>query len=79
MSEYKIAVTAIAFAFGIARIFSGTLPEGLAADSFKDFAHIFVGGLFGAWLVDRSDRHWLWLAVGLSVWEVICAVAQRLL
>lgn len=38
-------------------------------DLFKDFSHLFVGGLFGAGFVGR--RHCLWLAIALTVLEVV--------
>lgn len=60
----------ITILFGIGRIFSFLIPAGLALNSFKAFAHIWVGGLFGAYFVKR-DEHYLELAVGISVLELI--------
>lgn len=45
---------------------------------FQAVAHVFVGGLIGGWLGTRRPLL-LWLAAGLSVIEVACAVYFRLL
>lgn len=45
-------------------------------DLYKNFSHLFVGGLFGAWCVKRV-RLWLWLAVGLSLWELVMFLIQK--
>lgn len=62
-------VAAVSVVFGLLR---AVLPvRGLdRRDVFKDLAHLWVGGLYGAALAD-----WSWflaaLAVGLTVWEVV--------
>lgn len=63
--------------FGILRF---TLPvEGRIehADIFKDLAHVFVGGLFGAAIAKNNDRC-LWIvAVGLTVLEVVAFIVRK--
>lgn len=65
-------ITLIAVAIAAARV------AGIVHPSYQAGAHLFVGGLFGAWLVKRNsweDRtSWLnlVLAVGLTVVEVAC-------
>lgn len=58
--------------------------SGHKSEAFQAVAHLFVGGLLGAWLVGRlcrnvvthSDRLlWAGLALALSVVEVVCFVA----
>lgn len=44
---------------------------GLKHGAFQAFAHLWVGGLVGAWLVGRSPEC-LWLVVWLSVVELAC-------
>jgi hypothetical protein len=62
---------------------------------YKAFAHLVVGGCFAAWLVYRDEaikvsplwrndfelsaRTFKILALGLTVWEVICFAAGKLL
>jgi hypothetical protein len=43
--------------------------------SYEATAHIFVGGLLGAWLAIR-ERWLLVSAVGVSAVEVICAISS---
>lgn len=69
----SVAVAAMRFALP---------PHGLNADDvFKDTAHLFVGGLFGAALVatfQSVKAKWLWiLAGGLTVTEVVAFFATR--
>ena len=45
--------------------------------SYEAMAHIFVGGLIGAWLVNRQ-RWLLFTALAISAVEVICAVSSAL-
>ena len=56
----------------------------LRAVGFKDAifqacAHLLVGGLFGAWLARRDDRYYLYLAIALTVVEVVAFVASRVI
>ena len=39
---------------------------------FQAVAHLFVGGLFGAWMHDRTAKPYLYLALGLTAVEVAC-------
>lgn len=64
----------------ISIIFAALRICGVKSKSYQAFAHLFVGGLFGAAFVDLSldigrwtfDGYWwLWLAIGLSVVELI--------
>ncbi len=47
-------------------------------DTYKNLAHIFVGGLFGAaiviWHQTGSTSTALWLGVGMTVFETVCGV-----
>jgi hypothetical protein len=43
--------------------------------SYEATAHIFVGGLIGAWLAKR-ERWLLVSAVGVSAVEVVCAISS---
>lgn len=50
-------------------------------DLFKDWGHLLVGGLIGAWLVGRFHkvgwyRLWFWLAVLVTVAEVAAWVLE---
>jgi hypothetical protein len=60
---------------------AGAMTVGLAAlriaghksPAFQAVAHIFVGGLFGAWAHGgKPARPYLWLAVLLSLVELAC-------
>jgi cyanate permease len=67
-----IALTALVV--GIARPFLTSHP--LSADgSYEAFAHLFVGGLIGAWLMTR-ERLYLLLVVGLSIVELASALLK---
>lgn len=53
--------------------------------AFQAAAHLYVGGLLGAYVVSRdspfqdmkaSGRRFLWIAVALSVLETICFFAK---
>ena len=69
---------AIVLAFAVARFLVPAVPIDLAVTGvFKDFAHLFVGGLFGAWLA-TWERKYLLLAVGLTVVEVVAFVLLNL-
>jgi len=71
-------VVLISFAFAVARV------SGISSVLFQAFAHVWVGGLIGAYAMgayhDRVDdgyRTPKWCAIGLSVVEVATAVVQR--
>lgn len=45
---------------------------GFASAFFQAIAHVFVGGLFAAWIADRQNRKYLALGIALTVVEVGC-------
>jgi hypothetical protein len=49
-----------------------------AQGSYEAFAHLFVGGLFGAWVVKRTKLLWLVLAVSVSILELVLFIVQKL-
>ena len=79
-------IIVLSIAFGAYRVF--VEPTSLQlGDTYKDLAHLFVGGLFGAWLFGRraiTPREiiiaevCLTSAVVLTVIEVVCAIAGSL-
>ena len=64
-----------ALAVGIIRPFLTGHPLS-AEGSYEAFAHLFVGGLIGAWLVTR-ERLYLGLVIGLSIVELASALFKR--
>lgn len=44
--------------------------------SYEAFAHLFVGGLFGAWAVNRK-KSILFYAVGISLFELLAFLVQK--
>ena len=44
-------------------------------DTFKDLAHVYVGGLFGAAIGTRRKSLWA-MALGLTAVEVVAAIWQ---
>jgi hypothetical protein len=69
----KIAVIAIAIVLAVARPFLAPHAVSLQG-SYEALAHLFVGGVFGAWLVTKS-RWLLVIGIGLTVVEIVSAVA----
>lgn len=61
----------IALVLGSLRIY------GVKHEAFQAVAHLYVGGLFGAWLVTK-EKFYLWIFIILTVLETVCAVASRL-
>ena len=59
----------VAIGFGIARLAMPVVSEVHREDLFKDFAHLFVGAMFGAGLAGR--RIYLWIGVALTILEVV--------
>jgi hypothetical protein len=43
--------------------------------SYEALAHVFVGGVFGAWLVNR-ERWLLWTGLGITAVEILSAIAS---
>jgi len=62
----------------IALLLAGIRIAGHKSPSFQAVAHLFVGGCLGVWLAPLGTSWldwksmWLWLAIALSVIEVIC-------
>lgn len=50
---------------------------GNVSPAFQAVAHVYVGGLIGAWLAGQG-RGYFWLAAALSALEVGCAIWFRL-
>jgi len=71
-----IIVALIAVGFGVAR-FRVPLRGLDFRDTFKDLAHLFVGGVFGAAFAFWSAWEWWAIAVGLTLVEVVAAVVRR--
>jgi hypothetical protein len=70
----KFAIIAIAIVLGVIRPFLSPHPVSLQG-SYEAIAHLFVGGVVGAWLVTRA-RWLLVIGIGLTVVEVASAVAS---
>ena len=70
----KFAIIAIAIVLGVIRPFLSPHPVSLQG-SYEALAHLFVGGVVGAWLVTRA-RWLLVIGIGLTVVEVASAVAS---
>ena len=70
----KFAIIALAIVLGVIRPFLSPHPVSLQG-SYEAFAHLFVGGVVGAWLVTRA-RWLLVIGIGLTVVEVASAVAS---
>ena len=68
----KFAVIALAIALGAIRPFLSPHPVSFQG-SYEAVAHLFVGGVIGAWLVSR-ERWLLWIALALTIVEVGSAV-----
>ena len=67
---------ATAVLIAIARPFMPTHPASLPG-SYEAAAHLFVGGVIGAWIATRQ-RWLLVIAIGVSVVEVVCRRAGSL-
>lgn len=63
--------------FGIARFIVPVEGKIVKKDFFKDFAHLWVGGLFGAAINAQTDPVLWSLAVGLTVLEVVAFVVRK--
>ena len=70
----KFAIIAMAVVLGVIRPFLSPHPVSLQG-SYEAIAHLFVGGVVGAWLVTRA-RWLLVIGIGLTVVEVASAVAS---
>ena len=70
----KFAIIAIAVVLGVIRPFLSPHPVSVQG-SYEAIAHLFVGGVVGAWLVTRG-RWLLVIGIGLTVVEVASAVVS---
>lgn len=70
-------VVVITLGFAVSRFLvpvSGTVEK---KDIYKDLAHVFVGGLFGAAIYAWSDWSLWFLAIGLTVVELVAFFVRR--
>jgi hypothetical protein len=93
MDALRQLVFPVAFVIGIARFtITPRLNLPTVEGSYEAFAHLFVGGLFGAWLfckwdrspstidLNRGDRFasaCFWWAIGLSLLELAMFLLQK--
>jgi hypothetical protein len=70
----KIAVIAVAVVLAIFRPFLEPHPVSLQG-SYEALAHLFVGGVFGGWMVNRS-RWLLVTGLGITAVEILSAIAS---
>lgn len=66
----RVILIVAATAFALLRVL------GFRDPIFQAFAHLYTGGLIGAWAVNR-DRLYLWLAVALSAVELAAFILLR--
>jgi peptidoglycan/LPS O-acetylase OafA/YrhL len=79
MTRYAVTLILIALstAFAVVRFAVGHRDPSLPG-TYQALAHLFVGGLLGAWLVDRQGRRdCLYLALALSAVELLAFVVGR--
>lgn len=65
----------IALVFAVVRFFMPTHPLS-PSGSYEAFAHLFVGGLFGAWLASRQT-YYLLLGLALSAVELVAFLSLK--
>ena len=70
----KYIILLIAFAIGLARFQIASTPV-TAAGSYQAFAHLFVGGVFGAAIALRN-KYYMAIGVGLSLLELFCFITR---
>lgn len=75
----RILVILACIGFGIARLMMPTVSEIHREDLFKDFAHLFQGGLYGAALFAFALRPVMRRALGSWGCELYCSRAVDLL
>jgi len=71
----KYTIIAVVVAFALARPFM-PLHQASWQGSYEAFAHMLVGGLFGAWLANSAKWWCLWTALAFSGVEVVCAAVS---
>jgi hypothetical protein len=70
----KFSIIAVVVVLGVIRPFLSPHPVSLQG-SYEAIAHLFVGGVIGAWLISRA--RWLFvIGIGLTIVEVASAVAS---
>jgi len=80
MSQKASFVLLVAVTLALGRIYLGytTTPEPVTTVAvFKDFAHLFVGGLFVAWWLTKQNYLW-YTFLGLCIVEIVVATLQRI-
>ena len=78
MTKTTSILLAITVAIGLLRFtITPRLDLPTAEGSYEAVAHLFVGGLFGAWAVKRSEWAWLAMAVGVSLLELVLFFVQK--
>ena len=85
MRTFGVIIIA-AVLIGVARFFITPHPLSLVG-SYQALAHLFVGGLLGAWAMGRFGkgedflyiRGYGWVALGLSLLETAVAIGSRML
>jgi uncharacterized membrane protein YfcA len=60
-------------------VLAATRIAGHKSEAFQAVAHVFVGGLFGAYIADRKQSDCLRLAILLSLIEVACAITFKIM
>lgn len=76
MNNFSLVLFAVVI--GVLRfVITPRLNLPTAEGSYEAVAHLFVGGLFGAWLVKPKKALWCATAVGLSLLELVMFVAQK--
>lgn len=70
MTPMFVVVAILAVMFGLLRV------VGVVSPVYRDFAHIFVGFLYGTY-AGGKDKNYLWLALGLTAVEVVMFLATR--
>lgn len=70
----KFATILVAVALAIIRPFLAPHPVSMQG-SYEALAHLFVGLVFGAWLVSR-ERWLLWTGLGITAVEILSAIAS---
>ena len=76
----KCLIIVMAVSLAIGRFFiTPRLNLPTEEGSYEAVAHLFIGGLFGAFFVDTSNKFLLLTAVALSLVEFFAFIVQRLL
>ena len=65
----------VSLVFGILRFFMPTHALSLPG-TYEAFAHLFLGGLAGAWAVSK-DKYYLFLVIMLSIVEIFAFIHSK--